>query len=280
MDAEPDPLAPGTRIAPHYLLIGLLRRGNHLDVYNAWSTERACRCVIKTPRSDRLDSRRSIDALLSEGRLLARLAHPHLVRCYAVLERPLPAVILETLSGETMNHLVARSGALSDEEVAHLGLQLGSAVQYLHRHGVLHLDLKPSNVITQSGVAKLIDLHLARPPGLAHAGVGTWCYMAPEQARGGELTEAADVWGLGTILYEALAGEVPFDADTGSDEDYYPQLEGRAGRLAKRSGVLGELVDACLEPKPSRRPSMAALFEGLELAAQLPESERLWSQSN
>ena len=89
------------------------------------------------------------------------------------------------------------AAALDADEVAWLGLQLASALRYLHRRGLLHLDVKPSNIIASAGRAVLIDLSLAREPGRYRAGLGTWCYLSPEQARGDRLTAAADVWGLG-----------------------------------------------------------------------------------
>jgi eukaryotic-like serine/threonine-protein kinase len=201
--------------APGYQTIELLRRGRDLDVYDAWSEERACRCVVKTVRPDRLGHDGPARRLLAEGRLLCRLTHPHIVRAYEVIEEPVPMVVMETLSGETLSHMVeVRDVRLSPAEVAHLGLHLASAVRYLHRHGWLHLDLKPSNVIAECGRAKLIDLSVARPPGPAHPGIGTFYYMAPEQARGGELGAAADVWGLGAVLFEAATGEPPSTTPT------------------------------------------------------------------
>jgi eukaryotic-like serine/threonine-protein kinase len=171
--------------APGYRTIELLRRGRDLDVYDVWSEERACRCVIKSVRPDRLDRDGVARRLLDEGRLLCRLTHPHIVRAYEVAEEPLPVVVMETLAGETVGHMIDRGAALSVPELAQLGLHLCSAIRYLHGHGVLHLDLKPSNVIAECGRAKLIDLSVARPPGPAHAGIGTHYYLSPEQARGG-----------------------------------------------------------------------------------------------
>ncbi|MEV0304874.1 ABC transporter transmembrane domain-containing protein [Streptomyces prasinus] len=96
------------------------------------------------------------------------------------------------------------------ETLALLGVQLCSALHYLHGQGLLRLDLKPSNVVVDRGHAKVLDLSIARPPGPAPAGVGTFRYLAPEQARGGPLSAAADVWGIGITLYEAAVGDVPF----------------------------------------------------------------------
>jgi serine/threonine protein kinase len=195
------PLAPGNEIAPGYEVIEHLRRGRNLDVYDVWSEERACRCVVKSLRPDRLGREGPTRRLLDEGRLLRELTHPHIVRAYEVREEPVPLFVMETLTGETLGHMIeVREARLSAAEVAHLGLHLASAIRYLHAHGWLHLDLKPSNVVAECGRAKLIDLSVARPPGPAHGGIGTLYYMAPEQVRGGELGPAADVWGIGAVL--------------------------------------------------------------------------------
>jgi serine/threonine protein kinase len=137
-----------------------------------------------------------------------------------------------------------------------------SAVGYLHRNGTLHLDLKPSNIIATDGMAKVIDLSLARPPGPVPRGLGTRQYMAPEQARGGDATTASDVWGVGAVLFAAAAGRRPFE----SLPDGYDQLGRRAERLGRLRRVpvrLGDAVDACLEPRPEDRPSLADLGEAL-----------------
>lgn len=94
-------------------------------------------------------------------------------------------------------------------DVAHLGLQICSAVGYLHQHGFLHLDMKPSNVIVQSGQARVIDLSLARRPGRMPRGLGSPPYLSPEQARGERAAATTDVWGIGVTLYEAATGGGP-----------------------------------------------------------------------
>jgi eukaryotic-like serine/threonine-protein kinase len=270
--------------APGYRTIELLRRGRDLDVYDVWSEERACRCVIKAVRPDRLNHDGATRRLLDEGRLLCGLTHPHIVRAYEVAEEPVPMVVMETLAGETLGHMIDREAELSAAELAQLGLHLCSAIRYLHGHGILHLDLKPSNVIAECGRAKLIDLSVARPPGAAHAGIGTHYYLSPEQARGGELGPAADVWGIGVVLFEAATGEPAFDDpdapdDDDDDLDYgesgseslgegdYPQLTAAARRIDEFRPLpreLADLVAACLDPSPDLRPSVDELMRRLE----------------
>jgi eukaryotic-like serine/threonine-protein kinase len=288
-----DVLPAGAAIAPGYEVIAHLSRGRDLDVYDVWSTERGCRCVIKSLRPDMVDDEGARRRLLQEGRLLRDLTHPHIVRGYEVIEHPGPMFVMETLAGETLEHMIEdREARLTGEEVAHLGIHLASAIRYLHGHGLLHLDLKPGNVIAECGRARLIDMSVARPPGPAEGRIGTFFFMSPEQVRGEDLGTATDVWGIGVVLFEAATGEPAFDAPeeedetlaTGEsrpnesfDESDFPQLSSPAPRideLAPQPPELADLVAACLEPQPSGRPTVAELLSALEPIAGLPVAER------
>jgi eukaryotic-like serine/threonine-protein kinase len=262
--------------AARYELLARLHRSNGFDVYDAWSHERRSRVIIKTPRPDRGDDQVLLRRLEREGRLLYGLAHPHIVRGYELLPAPHPAVVTETLRGETLSRLLDYR-RLTAAEVAVLGLQLSSALAYLHASGYLHLDLKPSNIVVDAGRAILVDLSIARPPGPAPAGLGTRCYLAPEQAYGASLDTAADVWGVGVVLFEALTGRAPFGDDdndesgeltpSGYEPDSYPQTEARAPRirtLRRVPAALADAVDSALEPDPLRRPSLDELATCLE----------------
>jgi serine/threonine protein kinase len=288
----PPPLAPGVEIAPGYRLIEHLSRGRTLDVHDAWSEARGTRCIVKALRPDRDGDAAAARRLLAEGRLIRRLTHPHIVRGYETLTEPRPLVVMETLTGQTLAHLIDESPRrLPVAEIAHLGLHLGSAIRYLHGEGWLHLDLKPSNVIAEAGRAKLIDMSVARRPGRSAGGVGTWCYMAPEQITGGRLGPAADVWGLGTVLYEATTGRAAFDPPgphgsdgpdesgswTGGPDRRHLQLDGPPTpirRLRRVPAALVELIDACLDPVAGRRPGIDAVLAALEPPAGLAPRER------
>lgn len=260
------PLSAGETVAPGYEVIAHLHRSNNFDVYDVWSQERACRCIAKALCPDLLDIQRTRRRLVREGRLLQRLTHPHIVRAYETIKEPHPVLILETLTGSTLAYLIDNSSRrLPLSDVIHLGLHLCSAVQYLHRHDILHLDLKPSNIVSERQLAKLLDLSLARSPGKGIKGAGTANYMAPEQARGDSLGPAADVWGLGAVLFEATTGEEPFDAYD-EDETRYEQLERRADPIRSHRRIpaaFAKAIDACLEPDPARRPTLRDLTKSL-----------------
>jgi eukaryotic-like serine/threonine-protein kinase len=260
------PLAAGADLAPGYSVVDHLQRTGIFDIYDVWSHERQCSCVAKALRADYLDDPVERRRLRREGRFLQRFSHPHLVRAYEVLENPYPILILETLVGKTLEALLEeRRRRLALSDVLYLSLHLCSAIQYLHGHGLLHLDLKPSNIISVDGVAKVLDLSIARAPGRGHAGMGTRVYMAPEQARGDLLSAATDVWGIGAVLFEATTGLRPF---AGYDKQRkFPQLERHAEPVRSHRRVpalFAWVVDGCLEPDPAQRPTIQQLFSTLQ----------------
>ncbi|MFF7238690.1 protein kinase [Streptomyces collinus] len=264
------PLPPGAEPVAGYEVVAHLARTGWLDVYDAWSEERDCRCVLKTVRADLRDEERLARRLLREGRWLREFTHPHLVRAYETFESPEPLVVLETLTGEMLSHLVDRlRHRASAADVALLGVQLCSAVHYLHGRGLLHLDVKPANVVVDRGHAKLLDLSLARPPGPAPAGLGTYGYLAPEQVGGGPLTAAADVWGIGATLFDVATGGPPFDGP-----GTRPRPERSAPPVASRRrlpGALAAAVDACLRTDAASRPTLAELSTALEATLPVPQ---------
>jgi serine/threonine protein kinase len=269
-DETPPPASPGELLARRYRVIRHLARGKALDVYDVWSEERHALCVAKVARPDRVDDAGTRRRLRREGRLLLRSTHPHLVRAYELVERPRPVLVLESLAGATLGYVIDnRSRRLPPGDLVYLGLQLCSGVLYLHSLGVLHLDLKPPNIISENGLVKVIDLSVARPPGRARPGVGTRQYMSPEQSRGGDLGPAADVWGIGAVLYAAATGRRPFYGL--DDTTKYPQLEARAPyvRFYRRlPAALARIIDESLEPVPADRPTPEELFDRLDALAE------------
>ena len=173
-------LRPGARVAPGYEVVAHLKRTQAFDTYDVWSEERHARCVAKTVRPEHTDDPLPARALSREARILGGLTHPHIVRVYEHLRKP-PTLVLETLQGATLGRLLddAPRRRLPAEDLGWLGLHLCSALAYLHGRNLIHMDLKPSNVISDRGQAKLIDFSIARAPGRAQPGVGTVGYMAP-----------------------------------------------------------------------------------------------------
>jgi eukaryotic-like serine/threonine-protein kinase len=258
---------PAQHLADGYQVIGRLSLGRDLEVYDAWSDHRACRCVIKRCRPDRVTANLK-RRLVEEGNLLKSFTHRHLVRCYDVMLGDEPLVVLETVSGMTLESVFenfAWSGRrMTLPNAAIMLTHIASATSYLHRHELLHLDLKPSNIIVEAGQAKVIDLSLAHASGVGPAGWGTRSHMSPEQTCGELFTTACDVWALGLIAYEALSGINPFfhpgrSIDSKGVTRPYLQHLGSAPPVETHRRLprtVADVVNAALSAKPMNRPSL------------------------
>jgi len=236
----------------------LLRRGSRLETFDVYSHERDCRCVVKLLREDREHEERCREALVREGEVLRDLAHPHLVRAYEVIEHPRTAIVLETLTGDTLAALI-EDAPLIPADTALLGVHLVSVLSYLHHHDWLHLDVKPSNVVVQAGRAVLIDLSVMSRAGDGRPHAGTYGYLAPEQVDGRGLSPAADVFGLGVTLGEALTGLLPYGEEgrwrTGTAARTPSRLFRK--RLSQAPEPLAEVIQAAINPDPALRPTLA-----------------------
>jgi len=288
--AEPASAAPpdaswdfveGDEIVPGRHAVRLLGGGRRYEAYLAWDDELLALVVAKILRPDQAGDPVALTALTAEARMVERLRHPAIVRSFgAVPEGPRPHLVLEYLEGPHLSSLL-RNYDVALEQALALGLQLCSAVHYLGAQGVVHLDLKPRNII-MAGPPRLIDLGLAlRSSELAGvtSPLGTTTYMAPEQcdpARFPELGVATDVWGIGVTLYWALAGGSPFPAPSLEQEAAlelrYPQLANAPAPLpADVPPALEELIGAMLAPSAQERPTAAQAAAALEpLLAALP----------
>ena len=267
-DGEP-PLENNTQLTADYVVRSHLNRGDVLDVYSVYSRQRATLCTAKLLRPSRAHDEQELHQLLTEGGLLTTFSHPHLVRGYEVIHGPIgPAVIMETLSGATLSRLVLDNGHISDPDVAVLADQLTALLHYLHGQGVLHLDLKPSNIIATGGIARVIDLNLAHPIGTRAVTAGTFEYKAPEQITGAELTPATDVWGFGGVLYRAITGRRPF---TRINQERSPSEPPDWDPLDATHSPLASLVRACFSLTPAERPTVEEARR--ELGEQMPCSQ-------
>jgi serine/threonine protein kinase len=251
-----------------YRAITLLAHGRRLDTWDAFDEDRGTRCIVKVLRPERRTEPRVRQAVLLEGHLATTLAHPHLVRGYDVFDDP-PSVVLETLRGATLSALVEQE-PLAVADVAELGVQLASALGFMHRHDWLHLDVKPDNVIVDHGKAVLIDYSLAGRPGDGRPGAGTRGYLAPEQARGRGLSPATDVWGLGMTLVAALTDEAPYgDEATWDTRRRWPLVHRPMPTAPEGLDALPDevrdLLTACLDLDPAARPTMRELTRHLDL---------------
>ncbi len=221
------PLAPGTRLG-RFEVRGLLGRGGVGSVYRAHDPvlgrEVAIKALAEAFRADAAALRR----FEREARMLATVNHPNIatIHGFEIIDGA-PYLVLELVEGETLEERLGR-GALRWREAAEVARQIAEALQEAHRKGVVHRDLKPANVkLAGPGRVKVLDFGLARAlpassegtlpddlPSLAATGagaiLGTAPYMSPEQARGLPVDARSDLWALGCVLYEMLAGRRAF----------------------------------------------------------------------
>ncbi len=167
------------------------------------------------------DSRRRFR---QEARLMAFVSHPNLVTVYDLHEEPSGSwVVMEYVPGQNLKKLLEQRGPFPPKEALLLLEQIAGALGHLHAKNLVHLDIKPQNlIVTPDGTVKLIDFGLAQPTGprqemVGGTAFGTVAYLAPEQASGERVDAATDVYALGCVVYELLTGQPPFAAPEGPD---------------------------------------------------------------
>ena len=159
---------------------------------------------------------------LREARLAAAIRHENIVQVYSVEEQPLPYLVMEYIDGQTLQQKLDGNGPLETAEILHLGRQIASGLAAAHAAGLIHRDIKPGNILLERGAdqkVKITDFGLARAvddASLTSSGAitGTPMYMAPEQACGLALDCRADLFSLGSVLYQMACGRPPFRAES------------------------------------------------------------------
>lgn len=177
--------------------------------------------AIKIMRQDPGLDQNFVQRFEREARTAASVSHGNVVDVYDVgQEAGQLYIVMQYIDGEDLKHLIARRGALPLDRAREITRQVLAGVGAIHAAGIVHRDIKPQNVlIGRDGIARVTDFGIAQAAmdsGLTTAGttVGTAAYMAPEQAQGGQVTEASDLYAVGVMLYEMLTGVMPFKSPT------------------------------------------------------------------
>lgn len=204
-----------------------------------------------------------------EARLAARLTHPHVIAVFdLVVEDQTQWLVMEYVDGVSLSGLVLRDGALTPDQAAPVVQQAADALAAAHAAGIVHRDVKPSNImITSDGQAKLGDFGIARAKAdatLTQTGLvtGSPAYLAPEVAAGGMATTASDVWSLGATLFHALAGHPPYEVKDNLMGALYRIVHEEPPRLAN-AGWLTPVLEHTMTREPEDRWTMDRVRDAL-----------------
>ncbi|MFJ8584700.1 serine/threonine-protein kinase [Streptomyces sp. NPDC093595] len=277
MKVRPWQIRPDFRLTAHvvagrYRLDDPLGRGGAADVYEGLDLRLRRPVAVKVfrPESD-AHTEEQFDR---ECHLLARLRHPGLVTVYDCgRDDGLPYLVMELIRGTTLRRRIAAAPPALDE-VCRIGSALASALAHVHAAGVVHRDVKPSNILldetgaphlTDFGISQLADTTAPAAPAAAGALIGTAAYMAPEQVEGRAAGPAADIYSLGLVLLECVKGELEYDGTP---------LEAAIARLHRSPAIpqelphgIAELLEAMTAADENRRPDALTCCEVLAAGA-------------
>jgi len=261
---------PGTTIS-HYRIVGQLGRGGMGIVYKAEDTKLDRTVAIKVLPSATLASEDDRERFYREAKAAAQLHHAHIASVFEIDEgvpsdaphdaQPSPFIAMEFIDGETLTSRIAKS-PLKIGEAVRIAKEVASALEAAHEKNIVHRDIKSGNImLTKKGVVKILDFGLAKTAAstkLTQMGstLGTVAYMSPEQARGEEVDRRTDIWSLGAVLYEMIAGRHPFPGDYEQAVVYAILNQDPEPLTAVRTGVpmdLERIVNKLLAKDPSRR---------------------------
>jgi Tfp pilus assembly protein PilF len=263
----------GTNIA-YYKVTARLGAGGMGEVYRATDTRLLRDVALKLLPPDATADPQARARLLEEARNASALNHPHICHIYEVNEAEgLTYIAMELAEGQPLSQRIPEGG-LPAETVLRFGEQIAAALAHAHERGVIHRDLKSSNVmITPGGQAKVLDFGLAKRMrgedleaatrsriSEARAGevAGTLAYMAPEVLSGEAATERSDIWSLGVLLYEMAAGRMPFAGRTGFELTSAILRETIPPLPASVTPGLRGVIQRCLAKEPGQRYQKAA----------------------
>ncbi|WP_209308913.1 serine/threonine-protein kinase [Blastococcus sp. CT_GayMR16] len=274
--------APGRLVAGRYRLQSQIGGGGMGAVWLAQDEllgrRVALKQVLTAPGVSAEEADQQRKRALREGRIAARLSHPHAISVYDVaLEHGQPWLVMEYLPSRSLAEVLSEDGVLRVDQVAQVGAQVADALAATHAAGIVHRDVKPANILIGEGgqvegVVKITDFGISHASGdvtLTQTGqiTGTPAFLAPEVAQGHPMTEASDVFSLGATLYTCLEGAPPF----GMEDNALGMLHRVAGGNIvppRRSGSLTQPLKKILAADPTDRPTMPEVRDELaKLAA-------------
>ena len=213
-------------LSDRYELGEVLGYGGMSEVHRGLDTRLGRDVAVKVLRADLARDPQFQMRFRREAQNAAALNHPAIVAVYDTGEvqgesGPLPYIVMEYVDGQTLREIVKTTGPMTQQHVIEVMADVCAALDFSHRHSIIHRDVKPANImITRGGAVKVMDFGIARALGEGQnvtqtaAVIGTAQYLSPEQARGEAVDARSDVYAAGCVLFELLAGEPPFTGDT------------------------------------------------------------------
>jgi serine/threonine protein kinase len=280
------PVEPGDVVAGKYRVDRVIGAGGMGVVVAATHAQLDQRVALKFVLPHMLSGNVSVERFFREARSTAKLTNEHITRVHDVgtLESGAPYIVMELLDGADLSQLRRRIGRLLVPDAVEYVLQACEGLVEAHAAGIVHRDLKPQNLFVTrrmngAPLVKILDFGISKATGAAAVGqmnltdsatvLGSPLYMSPEQMRSARSVDArSDIWALGVILYELLAGKVPFDGETVTELCLKVVIEKETPVSELRGDVpaaLAEVVHRCLAKEPNERfASVAALADALE----------------
>ena len=249
------------QIIGKYKILSTIGSGGFGTVYLAEDTWIDKKVALKVPHKQGVD----FGELLREPRLLASLNHPNIVTILtAEKQENVFFIVMEFVPGETLETIIARDGALDLRRALDYTCQISNAVDYAHKQGVLHRDLRPANVlVAENGMLKVADFGTSRFLEIAAHGttvIGSPPYMAPEQFHG-KAVFASDIYSLGVTIYQMLTGVLPYDTPSPADLDRLMSGELLTAPRLKNPKIpkaLNDIVLKAMAPKIHERYQRAS----------------------
>ncbi|WP_300766550.1 Stk1 family PASTA domain-containing Ser/Thr kinase, partial [uncultured Bifidobacterium sp.] len=225
-------IMPSSLANGRYQLGQLIGRGGMAEVWQASDTRLGRTVAVKIMRSDLANDEIFLSRFRREAHSVAQMNNPNIVNIYDSGEENvatenghnehLPYLVMEYVKGQTLRDIIHSNGALTQRDAAQVMIGVLNALEYSHRMGIIHRDIKPGNImISEQGIVKVMDFGIARALDDSAATmtqsqgvVGTAQYLSPEQARGEVVDMRSDLYSAGCVLYEMLTGKPPFTGDS------------------------------------------------------------------
>ena len=268
---------PGRLVAGRYRLRERIGGGGMGAVWLArdelLGRDVALKQVIPPATADEAAAQQQRERAMREGRIAARLSHPHAISVYDVaLENDQPWLVMEYLPSRSLSEVLAEDGLLREDQAAQVGAQVADALAATHAAGIVHRDVKPSNILIGQGgrvdgLVKITDFGISHASGdvtLTQTGqiTGTPAFLAPEVAQGYDPGAAADVFSLGSTLYTCLEGEPPFGMAGNSLQQLHRVAAGAITPPRRCGSLTGPLL-RMLSADPRDRPTMPEVRDEL-----------------